>query len=399
VLPVKVLPVKVLPVKVLAVRRRIVGNRSPPRRPGFPPPSKTRRGPEQNATVRTQDSAGRTWLPSGMAGMLHVHFNDRDFRHVQLARTPDPIWEAILGLHVAYTPAPRLPARLRPWHSRARRRLRQHDLRRTCHLLNGIAPHNATYFPDFLTPVESEDGITAGLRTLRATPATRLAREVRLAARHRPLPPWTRRLAGGDRTVLADLADALHLVHDRLIAPDWSEIEATVAADRARQLEALEAGLPAVLATLEPFTWTDPVLSAPYPVNSTLHLRGRGVRLIPSYFCHTKPVAIADPGLPPVIVHPVRRHPTPADPTHPTTPRDAALAALLGTSRARVLAALTGTNGTPTTGGVAARLAMPASSVSGHLTVLRRAGLAESERTGPHVVHRLTARGRHLLEG
>ncbi|GAA2127536.1 helix-turn-helix domain-containing protein [Streptomyces synnematoformans] len=332
-----------------------------------------------------------------MAGMLHVHFNDRDFRHVQLARTPDPIWEAILGLHVAYTPAPLLPARLRPWHGRARRRLHQHDLRRTCRLLNGIAPADATYFPDFLTPVESEDGITAGLRTLRSTPATRLSREVRLAARHRRLPPWTRRLAAGDRTVLGDLADALHHVHDRLIAPDWGEIEAAVAADRARQLDALEAGLPAVLATLDPFTWTDPVLSAPYPVNSTLHLRGRGIRLIPSYFCHTKPIAVADPGLPPVLVHPVRPHVPGAGAAGPAARRDAALAALLGASRARVLAALTGTAGTPTTGGVAARLGMPASSVSGHLTVLRRAGLAESERAGPHVVHRLTARGRHLL--
>ncbi|MFW6692328.1 ArsR/SmtB family transcription factor [Streptomyces sp. MAR4 CNX-425] len=332
-----------------------------------------------------------------MAGVLHVHFNDRDFRHVQLAPTADPLWETILGLHVAYTPAPLLPARLRPWHGRARRRLHQGDLRRTCRLLNGIAPPDAPYFPDFLTPAESEDGITAGLRTLRSTPATRLAREVRLAARHRPLPAWTRRLAAGDRTVLDDLADALHLVHDRLVAPDWSEIEATVAADRARQLDALEAGLPAVLATLDPFTWADPVLSAPYPVNSSLHLHGRGVRLVPSYFCHTTPIALADPGLPPVVVHPVRRRP--AGPgTAPAAPRDAALAALLGASRARVLAALTGAAGTPTTGGVAARLGMPASSVSGHLTVLRRAGLAESERAGPHVVHRLTARGRHLLE-
>ncbi|AUH39891.1 winged helix-turn-helix domain-containing protein [Streptomyces sp. CMB-StM0423] len=334
-----------------------------------------------------------------MAGKLHVHFNDRDFRHVQLARTADPIWEAILGLHVAYTPAPRLPARLRPWHRRARHRLQQHDLRRTCRFVNGIAPADARYFPDFLTPAESEDGITAALRTLRATPATRLAREIRLAARHRPLPSWTRRLAAGDRTVLADLADALHHLHHHLVAPDWSEIEATVAADRARQLEALETGLPAVLATLEPFTWTDPVLTAPYPVDSTLHLHGRGLRLIPSYFCHTTPVALADPGLPPVVVHPVRRHPAPPATTGPTPRRHTALAALLGTSRARILAALTPTPAPATTGGIAARLGMPASSVSGHLTVLRRAGLAESERAGPHVVHRLTARGRHLLDG
>ncbi|MET9730592.1 helix-turn-helix domain-containing protein [Streptomyces sp. NPDC006458] len=48
---------------------------------------------------------------------------------------------------------------------------------------------------------------------------------------------------------------------------------------------------------------------------------------------------------------------------------------------------------------MAARLTLPPSSVSGHLTVLRNAGLVTSERAGLHVIHRLTPRGRHLLDG
>jgi DNA-binding transcriptional ArsR family regulator len=326
-----------------------------------------------------------------MAGALRIHFTDRDFRHVQLARSADPMWEAILGLHVLNTSPTRLPERLRPWRRRARERLRGSELRSACRLLSDLAPADAAYFPDFLTPTESEEGLAAALSTLRATPGARLARELREAARYRPLPSWTRRLAEGDRTMLGRVADAVHEFHARLIVPDWSEVEATIAADRAWRLEALEDGMEGVLARLTPFVWREPVLSAPYPVDQDLHLKGRGLRLVLSFFCHTRPIAIADPNLPPVVVCPVRRRAEePGIAARPST----ALAALLGTGRARVLAALTATF---TTGSVAARLSMPASTVSGHLKVLRDAGLVRSERTGTHVVHRLTAVGRQLL--
>lgn len=327
-----------------------------------------------------------------MAGTLSIHFTHADFRHVRFARSPDPMWEAILGLHVLATPPGRLPARLRAWRGRARERVRRAEMRGAFRLLNDLAPSDASYWPDFLTPAESEEGLAVGLRVLRETSPARLERELREASRHRPLPAWTRRLAAGDRALLDDVAHALHHVHGSLLAPDWSEVEATGAADRARRMEALEGGLGAVFASFTPFVWRDPVLSAPYPVDRTIHLRGRGLRLIPSYFCHTRPVAIADPRLPPVVVYPL--HPDdPPGPPH-TDRQDAALARLLGTNRARVLAALATTR---TTGDVAARLALPASSVSGHLTVLRDAGLVASERAGLHVMHRLTARGRHLL--
>ncbi|AZM50295.1 transcriptional regulator [Streptomyces sp. WAC 06738] len=325
-----------------------------------------------------------------MAGTLRIHFGDRDFRHVQLTGTADPMWEAILGLHVLSTPPARLPARLRPWRRRAAARLHGGELRAACRLLRDLAPADAPYFPDFLTPVESEEGLSAALETLLATPGRRLARELREAARHRPLPAWTRRLAAGDRAQLGRVADAVRRFHARLIVPEWSEVEATIAADREWRMAALDGGMPAVLGTLRPFRWRGGVLTAPYPVDYDLRLRGRGVRLIPSFFCHTAPIAIADPSLPPVVVYPVRRHPAGPVPGRPPP----ALAALLGTARARVLDALAAT---ATTGSVAARLGMPASTVSGHLTVLRGAGLVRSERAGAHVVHRLTGRGRHLL--
>ncbi|MFB4309525.1 ArsR/SmtB family transcription factor [Actinomadura sp. GTD37] len=324
-----------------------------------------------------------------MGGVLRVHFSDRDFRHVRLARSADPVWEAFLGLHVLTTSLARLPRRLHPWRRRAVQRLRDDDLRAASRLLRDLAPADAAYFPDFLTPAESAEGMAAALQTLRATPGARLARELREAARYRTLPGWTRRLASGDRALLDQVADAVLHFHTRLIAPDWSEVEATVAADWERRMETLEGGPVAMLGTLAPFTWRDPVLTAPYPVNADLRLVGRGVRLVPSFFCHTAPIAIADPSLPPVVVYPVR-----GEPREPGTRHADALATLLGTGRARVLSALTVKF---TTGSVAVRLGMPASTVSGHLKVLRDAGLVHSERDGAHVVHRLTGRGRHLL--
>lgn len=323
-----------------------------------------------------------------MAGMLRIHFTPADFLRVRFARSPDPMWEAVLGLHVLTTSADRLPARLRLWRNRARGRARQPDVRGAFRLLHDLAPSDASYWPDFLTPAESEEGLAAGLRVLRETSRARLEREMREASRHRPLPAWTRRLAAGDRTLLDDVVAAVGTVHGGLLAPDWSEVEAAGAADRVRRMEALGEGLGAVFASFTPFVWREPVLSAAYPQDVTLRLRGRGLRLVPSFFCHTRPVAIADPGLPPVVVYPLH-----LDEPH-AVHEDAALARLLGANRARVLTALATTR---TTGGVAIRLALPASSVSGHLTVLRNAGLVASERAGMYVTHRLTPRGRHLL--
>lgn len=311
---------------------------------------------------------------------------------MQLMQSPDPMWEALLGLHVLSTPAPAVPGRLRLWRSRARRQVIERNLRSACRLLNGLAPADASYFPDFLTPVEAAEGMAAGLEALRSTSRSRIARELEFAALQRALPSWTWRLADGDRGSLNDVASAVGLFHTRLIRPDWSEVEATVEVDRARVLDAFEDGISAVLGSLSPFTWRDPVLFAPYPMDRSIRLQGRGIRLIPSFFCHTYPVAIVDPNLPPVVVYPVDHRMSP--PSSPQRHSDA-LEELLGRNRARVLSAL---KVVFTTSSIAARLAMSDSSVSVHVKILRNADLVTSRRAGAHVVHTLTPRGRLLLD-
>ncbi|MFF1646658.1 hypothetical protein [Streptomyces sp. NPDC058240] len=84
--------------------------------------------------------------------------------------------------------------------------------------------------------------------------------------------------------------------------------------------------------------WRPPVLEADYPVDQEVHLRGRGLLLIPSYFCHRTPVALADDSLPPTLVYPARiADPPSATLTTSARARLEALARLLGHTPAAVL--------------------------------------------------------------
>jgi DNA-binding transcriptional ArsR family regulator len=142
------------------------------------------------------------------------------------------------------------------------------------------------------------------------------------------------------------------------------------------------------------------VLEADYPVDKDIHLDGRGLLLIPSYFCRGKPVALADPSLPPTLVYPV-------SPGHPVRPPAAGaplatdavgshLARLLGHTRAAVLQTL---GGDCTTSELARRAGVSISSASEHAAVLRDAGLVSSTRQRNAVRHSLTPVGLALLDG
>jgi DNA-binding transcriptional ArsR family regulator len=135
------------------------------------------------------------------------------------------------------------------------------------------------------------------------------------------------------------------------------------------------------------------VLSAPYPVDLTLELDGRGTMVVPSFFCRGAPVTLADASLDPVLVYPTDPPADWAQPSGPARREDRHLAALIGEPRARLLRALTSPAGT---GELAARVGMSASSASEHATVLRNAGLIRSTRRHRRVVHELTPLGRNL---
>jgi DNA-binding transcriptional ArsR family regulator len=188
------------------------------------------------------------------------------------------------------------------------------------------------------------------------------------------------------------------------LSPYWAHIQAAIESDRMRRARALlDGGVAGLLDSFRPLArWESGVLEIHgYPESRELHLDGRGLLLVPSFFCAGTPVALADPDLPPVLVYPVDRLGglVPAEvgggaSTRAGAGRDA-LAALLGRTRAAVLEA---TDAGCTTGEVARRLRISPAAASQHATVLRNAGLLVSHRDRNTVLHTLTPLGRAILD-
>lgn len=327
--------------------------------------------------------------------MLRIHFTDRDLEQTQVASTPDPLWETLLGMHIITSPGHLVSPVFNVWRRRAQHTLQEQNLVERLRMLSTLAPSQANYFPDFLTPAASAEGLTSGLVGLLQTPKKQLFQELILAETHYVLPSWARLLAQGDRETLSGLADSVRHVHDTVIAPDWSEVGASVTADWAIRARARNAqGVTGMLNSLRPlFRWNPPILEAPYPVRHDVFLNGRGLRLVPSFFCWQKPVALFDPDLVPVVVYPIQHQPSWA-PQAVRNRHGVALGAVLGRTRARVLAAL---QGGITTTELAKKLGISGASASEHVGVLRDADLARSRRTGTIVIHTLTPLGEALL--
>ncbi|MEV0369888.1 hypothetical protein AB0I10_08710 [Streptomyces sp. NPDC050636] len=232
--------------------------------------------------------------------MLRVHFTAQDLLRTRVADGADPLWETVLSLH-SLRECRAEPA-LASW--------RQHAVRHGPGPLRTLLPlvPQHGYFPDFLTPFESSDGVEPGLEAVMSTPRKRLRAELTLLAGQQPLPGWARDIADGEPAALRQLARSLRTYHHLAIAPGWPRIAESVGADRALRRHALgESGAEAMLRTFGPLMrWRPPVLEVGYPVDRELHLAGRGLVFVPSYFCHEVPVALADGELPPVLVYPAR---------------------------------------------------------------------------------------------
>ncbi|MGZ3144714.1 ArsR/SmtB family transcription factor [Lentzea chajnantorensis] len=281
-----------------------------------------------------------------------------------------------------------------PWLRAVRRGPAREAVRAGVGVLSVLAPLGP-YFPDFLTPPEGAHGLSSALAAIRSTPRARLRAEFSLLAAIRPTPEWTRPLVEGDGAALEDLTGTLARYHCAVIEPYTDLVEDAVETDRVHR--AGFDGVEGLLRGMWPLmNWRPPVLEVQYSYDRDLHLGGRGLRLVPSYFCRRTPVALADPGLPPTLVYPVHHDWTWRRQLSSGSRPEGALAALLGTTRSSVLAAV-GTGATTTE--LAARLGASPSAVSRHTTVLREAGLLTTVRRGLSVLHRRTALGSALLCG
>ncbi|MDT0378635.1 winged helix-turn-helix domain-containing protein [Streptomyces sp. DSM 42041] len=334
--------------------------------------------------------------------MLHIHFTADDRARLRLAERADPLWETVLSLHQMIRPDPFFAA----WRRRTGAGLAAAGAGADLRLLTTLAPRSS-YFPDFLTPSD-DDGhppdVGTGIDRVLSTGKGRLRTEIGRLASGMPRPPaWLDDFAAGRPRALHRLGDALRRYHAVALAPHADRVAADVRRDRNdRARRVLRHGGEAVLGALGASArWRPPVLEVDYPTTQHLRLDGRGLTLVPSFFLHDHPIALADPSLPPVLTFPVSRGPL-WIPGHARREEDGggragtALDDLLGPTRAAVLRSL---DTRRTTSALADRLRVSPSAASRHATTLRRAGLVDTERRGGAVLHSRTALGTALVHG
>jgi DNA-binding transcriptional ArsR family regulator len=349
-----------------------------------------RRGPFEPAGGEC--SAGRAFEPLGVPMTLRVHFTAQDLARTTVVGEPDPLWELTLSLSLLQHR--QVAERYRPWLARTRARLTKDRLWARARLLASLVPARGDS-PDFLTPTAGAD-FRSGMEKVCTTPPERVGKEIAHCFRGRPTSPWVRALARGDHAARRELEEALVAYHDSALAPCLNEIGERVQTDRARRgRDLLDGGVDRFLRALPPpMSWTPPVLSARYPVDRDLHLRGRGLTLVPSHFCCRTPITLVDPRLPPVLVYPAGDGDDAAK-AAPRPGQQQALGALLGHTRAQMLCAL---SCPASTSELARRTGTSIGTASKHATVLREAGLISSARRGTKMLHTLTRVGRALLD-
>lgn len=326
--------------------------------------------------------------------VLRIHFTTADVARTRVAAAPDPLWEVVLSLHVLQSR--RNPAWHQEWQTEAIRRLTARgiagEVRR---VLFPLAPV-ASYFPDFLTPAEAADGVDAGIDAVVSTPSRVMSEQFALMASRTLVPGWAQALASEDRDLRLALGHILRSYYDAVLAESMGSFSRVIDADRGVRVQSMvNTGVDGLLSSLWPVArWVEPTLIADYPRDLSVHLGGRGLVLIPSFFCSRAPVALVDPHMQPVLVYPAVEWAT-ATVAHAGGPATESLERLLGATRAAVLFAI---RSGVATKNLAGRVGVSPATVSHHTTVLRDAGLITSRRVVNTVVHTVTPLGAQLFD-
>ncbi|MEV5972289.1 winged helix-turn-helix domain-containing protein [Streptomyces sp. NPDC051921] len=325
--------------------------------------------------------------------MIRLHFTSADLRQITLAPTANALSETALSLRLRPAHAPRGAGRLHPAVEQWRRSLDAGGTARAG-VLAGLVGERA-FVPDFLLQPAEHDFEDA-LELAASTPTARLAIDLGipdasgwnggLANPGR----YAHELAQGAPAARHALVSDARRYFDASIGPLWPRIRRDALTDRALRAEMLlRGGVDALLTTLgTTWRWQPPTLHLPSPSTYDIPLCGRGLLLVPSWFA-TGPLVMYRPEAATVLVYPMC-HGKGAD--H----RPEALGALLGRTRANVLALL---RIPATTTTLADRAGVSLAAASQHAAVLRGAGLIDTVRTGTAVLHSLTPLGHSLLAG
>lgn len=204
-------------------------------------------------------------------------------------------------------------------------------------------------------------------------------------------------VADGDKEAVVHVARAVRAYFATALAPWWGGVRARFDAERVAHARHLADGdLGALLGALHPgLVWRRPVLevTGPGAADRDVRLDGRGLLVLPSYFCWRRPTLLKDPALPCVVVYPM---------THETVLGGGAtglrsLNALLGRTRAGILETVAD-HGVTTTE-LAHDTGISPATASHHVGILRKAGLLSTCRAGRAVLHSVTPLGMALLDG
>ncbi|MFI9363437.1 DUF5937 family protein [Kitasatospora sp. NPDC053057] len=324
--------------------------------------------------------------------LAELRFTAGDLARMRFAVAP--MWEVGPSLRLLRSGLPH--AVHGPWAEQVRPRLTA--LGPAFGLLAELVPPTG-YVPDFINPAPAGPAPTLDeeLASIRSTPAGQVRRDLdRLAAEHGALGPRLRALHADPAAGLGRLAEAIEAYWELALAPYWARIRAVLDADvlhRARQ--AAEHGAARVLNDLHAeLRWAEDTLrlsrrSRPMSRRTA----GPGLLLIPSAFTGPGLYTLFAPPDPPQLAYPARgigglwaaKAPTPGT---------AALAAVLGRSRALLLAELAAPASTTE---LARRTGLSPSAVSQYLTALRDARLVSAHRAGRWVLYARTATAEALL--
>jgi DNA-binding transcriptional ArsR family regulator len=328
--------------------------------------------------------------------LLRLVFTPEDLARVRVTQQVDPMWEIVLSLHQLGVRQHPCDSPYRNWAALIRSMARDQVAPAAAALYELVPPQR--YFPDFVTPVPPSTSLEQGIDAVLHVPRSRLSYEMARANTKTSESAWLAGIAAGEPRPLGRLASALRTYHRLALEPFHDQIVTQLDCHRHSITQRLATGgVHAMLDNLAPsVSWKSPVLSAPYPADLTIELAGRGLTLVPSFFCQGAPVSVVNRELDPILVYPIDPPLHWMQPADRSTGMDRHLATLIGLSRATLLGALT----VPlTTSQLAARAGLPLSSTSEHTKILRNCGLVASTRQGRHVMHSLTPLGRQILAG
>lgn len=324
--------------------------------------------------------------------MLSIHFSPADWERLRIASKPDPMWEMVLSLYMLGEASDELV--FGQWRQRVLARMTPES-----RMLLDLVPATG-YSPDFLSPIMGGGDPLDGIDAVLGTPRQRISEDLDRRFGRRRHPPWTTGLARKDNAAVRALRKSMNSYFDVALRPYWDYIS-QVAKHSATSLgDAAEGPVAAILRLKDsPCVRSAPrtMVQLAYGDDQELDLRGRGLVLIPAFFCAVNPVTYRDPSLPPVLLYPVFHKPMSflVQAAQGAKPTQQVLQRLFGRTRASVLRALSDSG--RTTGEIARVLDISIASASEHASLLRAAGLVASERCRNTVRHSLTPLGLEFL--